>query len=162
VERTILNVRKSALIGLSLAVCAASLAAFAKPVEIKPTLKEGVYRVDWNRKVRDLCVDFYTNEDFSARDWQGVLAAQGVFCKLSDVKPGKMRSSWVGACHHPWVGNITHRVSVETKKDGSFDILSVISGDLQATIPIRGEPVRTSDGSIAKCEKDHAPFRPWQ
>jgi hypothetical protein len=143
----------------------APAASFAATKTAQPTLNEGVYRVDWNRKVRDLCIDVYTNEDFTARDWQGVLAAQGVFCKLSEVKPGKTKASWVGACHHPWVGkvvNITHRVSVETKKDGSFDILSVISGDLQATIPIRGEPVRAADGSITKCEKDHAPFRPWQ
>jgi hypothetical protein len=126
-----------------------------------PTLAEGVYRVDWNRKVRDLCVDVYTNDDFSAKDWQGVLGAQGVICKLAEVKPGKMKSSWVGACHHPWA-NITHRVSVETKKDGSFDILTVISGDMQATIPIRGEPIRTAAGAIAKCDSDHAPFRPWQ
>jgi hypothetical protein len=131
----------------------------------KPTLKEGVYRVDWNRKVRDLCVDFYTNEDLTAKDWQGVLGAQGVLCKLSEVKPGKSRTSWVGACHHPWVGkvaNITHRVSLETKTDGSFEVLTVISGDLQATIPIRGEPLRAANGSMAKCEKEHAPFRPWQ
>jgi hypothetical protein len=158
--------RNLAYIFLTAAVLAASSTpAFATRKETAPILKEGVYRVDWNRKVRDLCVDFYTNEDFTARDWQGVLAAQGVFCKLSEVKPGKAKASWVGACHHPWVGkvvNITHRVSVETKKDGSFDILTVISGDLQATIPIRGEPIRAANGSIAKCEKDHAPFRPWQ
>jgi hypothetical protein len=130
-----------------------------------PTLAEGVYRVDWNRKVRDLCVDVYTNDDFTAKDWQGVLGAQGVICKLAEVKPGKVKSSWMGTCQHPGMGkvvNITHRVSVETKKDGSFDILTVISGDMQATIPIRGEPIRTPSGAPAKCESDHAPFRPWQ
>lgn len=133
--------------------------------QAKPTLKEGAYRVDWNRKVRDLCVDFFTNEDLTAKDWQGVLGAQGVICKLSNVKSNKTRGQWVGACHQPLRGtivNFTHRVSVEVKKDASFDILTVISGDLQATIPIRGEPIRAVDGSIKKCEKDHAPFRPWQ
>jgi hypothetical protein len=130
-----------------------------------PSLAEGVYRVDWNRKVRDLCVDVYTNDDFSAKDWQGVLGAQGVICKLGEVKPGKVRSSWMGICHHPGMGKvvkITHRVSVETKKDGSFDILTVISGDMQASIPIHGEPIRTATGAIAKCDSDHPPFRPWQ
>ena len=34
----------------------------------KPQLDEGMYRVDWNRKVRDLCIDAYTNEDLTARD----------------------------------------------------------------------------------------------
>ena len=48
----------------------------------KPQLAEGMYRVDWNRKVRDLCIDAYTNEDLSARDWQAVLAHQGAICKI--------------------------------------------------------------------------------
>ena len=54
-----------------------------------PKLKEGAYRVDWNRKVRDLCVDTYSNDDLSARDWQGVMAALGVVCTLTDVREGK-------------------------------------------------------------------------
>lgn len=149
------------LLAFALLPTAATMAA----ATAKPVLAEGVYRVDWNRKVRDLCVDVYTNDDLTAKDWQGVLAAQGVFCKLSQVKSGTHRATWSGTCHHPWVGkvaNIAHRVTVETKKDGSFDILSIVSGDLQAAIPIRGEPLRTADGKIAKCEKEHAPFRPWQ
>lgn len=161
-----LIVREIALMSVLLGVSAlASPSALAKAKETKPTLKEGVYRVDWNRKVRDLCVDYFTNEDLTARDWQGVLGAQGVICKLSDVKSSKTRASWVGACHQPLRGTVVHtvyRVSVAANNDHSFDMLSLISGGLQATIPIRGVPVRAADGSIAKCEKEHAPFRPWQ
>lgn len=42
-----------------------------------PQIAEGAYRIDWNRKVRDLCVDVFTNEDLTARDWRGVMATQG-------------------------------------------------------------------------------------
>lgn len=155
---------RSHLIALAVAfvVSLTTFATVAAPTNTKPTLKEGVYRVDWNRKVRDLCIDFYTNDDLTAKDWQGVLAAQGVLCKLSDVKSSKTRASWTGKCHHPWVGkvaNIEHRVSIETKPDGSFDIVTVISGDMQATIPIRGVPLT---GEAAKCNKETPNFRPWQ
>lgn len=128
----------------------------------KPTFKEGVYRVDWNRKVRDLCVDFFTNDDLTARDWQGVLAAQGSICEISDVKSGKTNASWVGKCEQPLagrVGRITYRISVESHRDGSFDILTKMSGDLTATIPIRGTPLT---GAASVCTKDTPAFRPWQ
>jgi hypothetical protein len=133
--------------------------------ETKPIFKEGVSRVDWNRKVRDLCVDFYTNDDLTARDWQGVLAAHGIICKLHDVKQSKTKASWTGRCEFPSIGKIAkveHRVRIETFTDGRFEIETVISGDQQATIPIRGEPLREANGAIKACEKDHAPFRPWQ
>jgi hypothetical protein len=152
---------------LVLSVVATALAlgvrpALALPAGVRPTLKEGVYRVDWNRKVRDLCIDFFTNDDLTARDWQGVLAAQGALCTVSAVKANKTSSSWVGRCEQPLigrVGKIEHRVSVEVRPDGSFDILTVLSGDLQATIPIRGVPLT---GGAAACTKETPPFRPWQ
>lgn len=127
-----------------------------------PKLKEGAYRVDWNRKVRNLCVDAYSNDDLSARDWQGVMAAQGVVCTLADVRDGKQRSSWRGVCSQPGMGRvfrIEHRVSVQVNADGSFDILTELSGDQQARIPIHGEPL---PGAAAACGPDQAFFRPWQ
>jgi hypothetical protein len=148
---------------LVLATLLANLfAAFpANAKETKPTLKEGVYRIDWNRKVRDLCVDFYTNDDLTARDWQGVMAAQGIICTLHDVKQTKTKASWIGRCEFPSIGKVAkveHRVNIETFADGRFEIATVMSGDQQASIPIRGEPLK---GDAAKCAKDTANFRPW-
>ena len=128
----------------------------------KPQVTEGAYRVDWNRKVRDLCVDVFTNEDLTARDWQGVMATQGALCKLADVREGKREASWTGTCSLPGAGrvlNIQHRVTVKINADGSFDLLTVMTGDQQALIPIRGVPLKADGG---KCRKDHEFFRPWR
>lgn len=134
----------------------------ATPVLAAPKLKEGAYRVDWNRKVRDLCVDAYSNDDLSARDWQGVMAALGIVCTLTDVREGKRSASWRGVCSQPGMGRvfrIEHKLSVQVNADGSFDILTELSGDQQARIPIRGEPLK---GTAAACGPDQAFFRPWQ
>lgn len=127
-----------------------------------PQIAEGAYRVDWNRKVRDLCVDVFTNEDLTARDWQGVMATQGALCKLSDVREGKREASWTGTCSMPGAGrvlNIQHRVTVKINVDGSFDLLTVMTGDQQATIPIHGERLNVDSG---KCSKQHEFLRLWQ
>lgn len=128
----------------------------------KPQLAEGMYRVDWNRKVRDLCIDAYTNEDLTARDWQAVQAVSGAICKLADVREGKATASWIGTCNQPGRGtvlNLTYKISLKVSPDGSFDFLTVLSGDQQATIPIRGERLK---GATAKCTLDSEYFRPWQ
>ena len=128
----------------------------------KPQLAEGMYRVDWNRKVRDLCIDAYTNEDLSARDWQAVQAVQGAICKLSDVREGKSTASWTGTCNKPGRGtvlNLTYKINIKVNPDGSFDVLTVLSGDQQVTIPIRGERLK---GTAAQCAPDSEYFRPWQ
>ena len=128
----------------------------------KPQLVEGMYRVDWNRKVRDLCIDAYTNEDLSARDWQAVQAVQGAICTLSNVREGKSTASWIGTCNKPGRGtvlNLVYKVSIKVNPDGSFDVLTVLSGDQQATIPIRGERLK---GTAAQCAPDSEYFRPWQ
>ncbi len=128
-------------------------------------IAEGAYRVDWNRKVRDLCVDVFTNEDLTARDWQAVMATQGALCKLSDVREGKREASWTGKCSMPGAGrvlNIQHRVTVKVKADGSFDLLTVMTGDQQALIPIRGVPLKAGNGASAACAQDHEFFRPWR
>ncbi len=137
-----------------MAFCANAIAA--------PTIAEGAYRIDWNRKVRDLCVDNYTNDDLTARDWQGVLAALGSICTLSELREGKTEASWTGKCSQPGVGRVLvvkYDVSVKVNTDGSFDILTVISGDQQARIPIRGERLK---GAAATCDKAQPFFRPWQ
>ncbi len=134
----------------------------ATTVDAKPQLAEGMYRVDWNRKVRDLCIDAYTNEDLTARDWQGVVAAQGTICTLSEVREGKSTASWTGACSQPGRGsvlNLTYKITVKVNPDNSFDFLTVLSGDQQAIIPIRGERLK---GAAAKCAPDSEYFRPWQ
>ena len=139
---------------LALFICAEAAA--------KPQLAEGMYRVDWNRKVRDLCIDAYTNEDLTARDWQAVLAHQGAICKLSDVREGKSTASWTGTCNQPGRGTVlslNYKISLKVNPDGSFDFLTILSGDQQATIPIRGERLK---GTAAKCATDSEYFRPWQ
>lgn len=148
---------------------ALSIAAIALLVTVEafatPTIKEGAYRVDWNRKVRDLCVDVFTNEDLAARDWQAVMALDGAICKLSAVREGKRESSWIGKCNVPGRGtvlNIEHKVSVKVHADGSFDLLTVMSGDQQATIPVHGNPLITDTGKAAKCTKEQDFFRPWR
>ena len=151
------SIRRSSLSAMIVAFAFTAVDASATP-----KLSEGMYRVDWNRKVRDLCIDKYTNDDLTARDWQGVMAAIGPLCTLSNVKEGRSAASWVGHCNQPWLGrviNTEHRVRVKTNTDGSFDIVTVISGDQQATIPIRGVPLK---GDAAKCQADSAFFRPWQ
>ncbi|MBL8309302.1 MAG: hypothetical protein JNL19_02665 [Burkholderiales bacterium] len=150
------------LIGLS--VCASTPGT---AVDAAATLKEGVWHIDWNRKVRDLCVDTYSNDDLTARDWQGVMAAQGIICRLSDVQaaatPTGWASSWLGRCSQPGVGrvlDVTYRVSLRIAKSREqFDFLTVISGDQQATIPLRGERRSGADG---KCPQGMPFFRPWQ
>ena len=139
---------------LALLICAEAAA--------KPQLAEGMYRVDWNRKVRDLCIDAYTNEDLTARDWQAVLAHQGAICRLSDVREGNATASWTGSCNQPGRGtvlNLTYRITIHLNPDGSFDFLTLLSGDQQATIPIRGERLK---GTAAKCTAHSEYFRPWQ
>jgi hypothetical protein len=90
------------------------------------------------------------------------MAALGVVCTLTDVREGKRSASWRGVCSQPGMGRvfrIEHRVSVQVNADGSFDILTELSGDQQARIPIRGEPLK---GAAAACGPDQAFFRPWQ
>jgi hypothetical protein len=147
---------------LRFSLLALAFAAFSTNTFAAPKITEGAYRVDWNRKVRDLCVDNYTNDDLTARDWQGVLAALGSICTLSNVREGKTEASWTGKCSQPGVGkvlDVKYDVSVKVNADGSFDILTVISGDQQARIPIHGERLK---GAAAVCSKEQSFFRPWQ
>ena len=128
----------------------------------KPQLAEGMYRVDWNRKVRDLCIDAYTNEDLTARDWQAVLGHRGAICKLTDVRESKSAASWAATCSLPGRGTImtlNYKINIKVNPDGSFDFLTILSGDQQASIPIRGERLK---GAAAKCAPDSEYFRPWQ
>ena len=143
-------------------VFAIALAIQASQASAAPTIPEGSYRVDWNNKVRDLCVDYFTNEDLNARDWQAVMAAQGALCKVQDVRVTKNESSWTGRCNQPGAGrvlHINHRVTVKIHPNGSFDLLTVMTGDQQAVIPIRGDRLKDLDG---QCMKFHELLRLWQ
>lgn len=135
----------------------------ATATSASPKLKEGAYRVDWNRKVVDLCVDTYTNDDLSARDWQGVMAAQGIICRLSEVRETASGASWTGRCSQPGVGrvlDVTYRVTLRVEKNRErFEFLTVISGDQQANIPLRGQRLASA---TAGCPKDMPFLRPWQ
>lgn len=138
-----------------------SSAVVASQALAAPQIPEGAYRVDWNRKVRDMCVDVFTNEDLTARDWQAVMATQGALCKLSEVREGTRESTWTGRCNMPGAGrvlNIQHRVTVKIHANGSFDLLTEMTGDQQATIPIRGIPLQAGGG---KCGKEHEFLRLW-
>lgn len=127
-----------------------------------PQLTPGAYRIDVNGKVRDLCVDEIANGEISAKGWRARLTDQGVRCTLSHVKTSKVTASWAGHCSAPGMGKVyeTHyQVSVKVNADQSFEILTLLSGDLQAKIPVRG--VRLTEGNGA-CTSQHDTFRPWQ
>jgi len=141
-----------------IAACAAFGASLAAPAG--PQIKPGVYRVDVNGKLRELCVDEIGNGELSAAGWKDRLGDQGVRCSLHDRKQTRDSASWTGRCSAPGMGkvfNTEHRVTVKLNADGSFDLLTVLSGDLQARIPVRGERV-----AGATCDSQQDVFRPWQ
>jgi hypothetical protein len=125
-------------------------------------IKPGAYRIDLNGKIRDLCVDEIGNGELSAKGWQARLAEQGVRCQLSNVRRKDSQLSWTGTCSAPGMGKIfetRHDVFVKINADRSFDILTLLSGDLQARIPVRGSPI--TESGVA-CTSQHDTFRPWQ
>ena len=143
-------------------VVAFALAATSIPAHAAPQLASGAYRIDVNGKVRDLCVDEISNGELSAKGWQSRLADQGVRCSLHAVKNTKRMASWTGQCSAPGMGkvfNTRHLVSVKVNPDQSFELQTQLSGDLQATIPVRG--TRLTEGKGA-CTSQHDTFRPWQ
>jgi hypothetical protein len=158
------NAIRSALAALRMraAFGAWALAAASLPAHAAPQLASGAYRIDVNGKVRELCVDDIANSELSAKGWQSRLADQGVRCSLHDVKHTKLASSWTGRCSAPGMGkvfNTQHQVNVKVNPDQSFELETRLSGDLQATIPVRG--VRLTEGKGA-CTSQHDTFRPWQ
>lgn len=143
-------------------IAALALACVPVLAYAAPQLAVGAYRVDVNGKVRALCVDEIANGELSAKGWQSRLADQGVRCSLHDVRSAKQAASWTGRCSAPGMGkvfNTRHQVSVKVNPDQSFELQTQLSGDLQATIPVRG--VRLTEGKGA-CTSQHDTFRPWQ
>jgi hypothetical protein len=129
---------------------------------ITQTIKSGAYRVDLNGKVRDLCVDSIGLNELSPKGWKARLEDQGVRCALSNVRLGTAMIEWIGRCSAPGMGKIfetRHEVSVKINPDDSFELLTVITGDLSARIPVRAERLRESAG---QCNSQHDTFRPWQ
>lgn len=71
------------------------------------------------------------------------------------MRAGKRESRWLGRCNMPGAGRalyIQHRVTVKINADGSFDLLTVMTGDQQATIPIHGVRLTALGG---KCSGEH-------
>jgi hypothetical protein len=138
-----------------------SINAFGATLKIKP----GAYRVDINGKVRDVCVDEIANAELSAKAWQTRLSEQGVRCVLSNVRGSGMQASWAGTCSAPGMGKVfetRHDVILKINADGSFDLLTLLSGDLQARIPVHGVPISTLNEGNGSCTSQHDTFRPWQ
>jgi len=143
-------------------LAALALLVTAAAAHAAPQLTPGAYRIDVNGKVRELCVDEIANREISPRGWQSRLADQGVRCSLHDVKSSKIAASWNGQCSAPGMGkvfNTRYQVSVKISPDTSFELQTLLSGDLQAKIPVHG--VRLTEGSGA-CTSQHDTFRPWQ
>jgi hypothetical protein len=141
-----------------IALTAAQFTHAARQSRIAP----GAYRIDVNGKVRELCVDEIGLKELNAYGWKARLGEQGVRCALSNMQSRGAISSWTGTCSAPGMGKIfetRHDVSVKISGDGSFDVLTLLSGDLQARIPVRGE--RLSTGANG-CNSHHDTFRPWQ
>ncbi len=153
-----------------------SVGALACASHAATAIKPGAYRVDVNGKTRDLCVDDIGNAALSAKGWQQRLAEQGVRCTMQDTKHdadatkrgaeatrrGAAAASWTATCSAPGMGkvyNTAYRVSVKVNADQSFELLTLLSGDLQAKILITGQRL-LEGGSI--CTSQHETFRPWQ
>ncbi len=149
----------------ALVAFSASATAVTKTHDAKkstPTVKPGAYRVDLNGKVRDLCLDEIGLSELTAKGWQARLAEQGVRCSLSNTLQSATKKQWTGACSAPGMGKIfstRHDVSVQINHDDSFEILTLMTGDLTARIPVRGERLREGAG---QCNSQHDTFRPWQ
>lgn len=52
---------------LPLLLTLAASVLFARVAASAPQIADGAYRVDWNCKVRDPCVDVFTDEDLTDR-----------------------------------------------------------------------------------------------
>jgi hypothetical protein len=146
-----------------------ALLAQAASANAAAQIKPGAYRVDVNGKTRELCVDDIGNAELSARGWQQRLAEQGVRCTVQNAKRdsdatkrGALVTSWTATCSAPGMGKVYHtayRVSVRVNADQSFELLTLLSGDLQAKILVAGQRLLEAGGS---CTSQHETFRPWQ
>ena len=147
---------KFAILLLLLALACASHAASA--------LTPGAYRVNVNGKIRELCIDQISNAELSAKGWQQRLSEQGVRCALQNAKYGAVANGWAATCTAPGMGkvyNTNYRVSLKVNADQSFEIVTLLSGDLQAKILIIGRRLLKEEGGGA-CTSQHETFRPWQ
>ena len=125
-------------------------------------IKPGAYRVDVNGKTRELCVDDMSNAELSAKGWQQRLTEQGVRCALQNAKRDSLATAWTATCSAPGMGkvyNTAYRVRVTVNADQSFELLTLLSGDLQAKILISGQRLTEGGGT---CTSEHDTFRPWQ
>jgi hypothetical protein len=125
-------------------------------------VKSGAFRVDLNGKVRDLCINEVSLPELSPKGWKDRLAEQGVHCELSNVRNTTTLSGWTGKCSSPGMGKVFHTrhdVSLKIIDNNNFEILTLMSGDLQARIPVRATRLTENKG---QCDSQHDTFRPWQ
>ena len=126
-------------------------------------IQPGVYRVDVNVNTRELCVDQISNDELSAKGWQQRLSEQGVRCKLQNTKRDAVPKGWSATCTAPGMGkvyNTAYRVSLKVNADQSFEITTILSGDLQAKILVIGRRLLKEEGG-GTCTSQHETFRPW-
>jgi hypothetical protein len=145
------------------AVCASASHAATKSARGDIALiKPGAFRVDLNGKVRDLCLNEISLPELSAKGWKERLSEQGVRCELSNLRRDKNLASWTGMCSSPGMGKVfqtRHDVALKVIDENNFEILTLMSGDLQARIPIRA--TRLNDAK-SHCDSHHDTFRAWQ
>ena len=141
------------------------LLALACASHAATAITPGAYRIDVNGKIRELCVDQISNDELSAKGWQQRLSEQGVRCTLQNAKQGVVAAAvtkgWSASCTAPGMGkvyNTTYRVSLKVNADQSFEITTLLSGDLQAKILIVGQRLLVGGGA---CTSQHETFRPW-
>ena len=139
-----------------------ALLAAAASANAAAQIKPGAYRVDINGKTRDLCVDDISNAELSANGWQQRLAEQGVRCTVQNSKQKKAHSEWAATCSAPGMGkvyNTAYQVKVTVNANQNFEIITLLSGDLQAKISVTGQRLTEGGGT---CTSQHETFRPWQ
>ena len=140
------------------------LLALACASHAATAITPGAYRVDVNGKIRELCVDQISNAELSAKGWRQRLTEQGVRCTLQNTKRDAVPKGWAATCTAPGMGkvyNTNYRVSLKVNADQSFEIVTLLSGDLQAKISIIGRRLLKEEGGGA-CTSQLETFRPWQ
>jgi hypothetical protein len=144
-------------------LCAGAAHAATKSARGDSSLiEQGAFRIDLNGKVRDLCVNEVSIPEISAKGWRERLSEQGVRCELSNLRREKNQTSWTGMCSSPGMGRVfrtRHDVLVKVIDENNFEILTLMSGDLKARIPVRATRLNENK---SQCDSRHDTFRAWQ
>jgi hypothetical protein len=161
-----LSPQQHCLLVLTAALCLlctdASYAATKSARGHSSLVEPGTFRIDVNGKVRDLCVNEISLPEISAKGWRERLSEQGVRCELSNLRREKNQTSWTGMCSSPGMGRVfrtRHDVLVKVIDENNFEILTLMSGDLKARIPVRATRLNENK---SQCDSQHDTFRAWQ